>query len=187
MGDQTITLPDDSAEVGKKLDTEQLTVSGTTVQRERHQIAGDSDTDIAIVTPTDPGPTEHGLVVRPAGPLSIQSSAASSTATAAGSSDDLDSTQIGSGKTGKLMQVVVSSTVAFKAVLSTVLNGSATPFMTLVGSPVHGPVIYEPPSKETYTVTEDVAGGLDGFRVEFTNLDTSEAADGYATFVWDEV
>jgi hypothetical protein len=187
MADNSIVLPDDSANTGKELDTESLTVSGTTVHRERHQLTGTADDDIAVITDTDPGATDHALVIRPAAPLSIQSNAASSSATAAGASDDLDSTQINTGKTGKLMQVVVSSTVAFKADIQTVADGVATTRAVFVGSPVFGPVVYEPPSKDTFTVAHSAAVGLDGFRVTFTNLDTSEAADGYATFVWDEV
>lgn len=51
MANSIIQLPVDST--GKKLDTEELVVGANTVHRERHQIAGDSDTDIAPVTAAD--------------------------------------------------------------------------------------------------------------------------------------
>jgi hypothetical protein len=50
MTDSYIQLPADST--GKKVDTEQLTVAAQTVERERVQIAGDVDTQIAPVSAT---------------------------------------------------------------------------------------------------------------------------------------
>ena len=63
MSDQTIQVPPDG--VGKKLDTEQLTVGANTVQRQRIQIAGAADTEIVKVLATTPSGSEQGLVVRP--------------------------------------------------------------------------------------------------------------------------
>jgi hypothetical protein len=40
--------------------------------------------------------------------------------------------------------------------------------------------------KKFITVAQDAGAGLDTFRVTVTNLDTSEAADIYATFFYDE-
>jgi len=51
MADQFIQVPPDST--GKKLDTEELTVSAQTVQRERMRIAGLAATDLAPVTAAD--------------------------------------------------------------------------------------------------------------------------------------
>lgn len=51
MADAVVQLPADGA--GKKLDAESLTVGLNTVYRERIQVAGDSDTDIAPVTAAD--------------------------------------------------------------------------------------------------------------------------------------
>jgi len=51
----------------KKIDTEELTVGGQTVQRERIQVAGAADVDIAEVKNTVPDSGDYGLVVREAG------------------------------------------------------------------------------------------------------------------------
>ncbi len=51
MSNSYIQVPPDST--GKKLDTEQLTVSAQTVERERVQIAGTADVDIAPVSSSD--------------------------------------------------------------------------------------------------------------------------------------
>jgi hypothetical protein len=51
----------------KKIDTEELTVGGQTVQRERVQVAGAADVEIAAVKNTVPISTDYGLVVREAG------------------------------------------------------------------------------------------------------------------------
>lgn len=53
----------------KKLDSESLTVGANTVERERIQIAGDSDTDIAPVTATDGLSVKVTNTVPVSGPL----------------------------------------------------------------------------------------------------------------------
>ena len=60
MADGTIAVTEGA---GKNLDTEQLTVAATTVQRERVQVAGAADVAIAAVKNADPT-TEYGLVTR---------------------------------------------------------------------------------------------------------------------------
>lgn len=62
MANGTIAVSEGS---GKNLDTEELTVSATTVQRERVQLAGAADTEIARVQNSAVAGTEYGLVVRP--------------------------------------------------------------------------------------------------------------------------
>ena len=118
---------------------------------------------------------------------SIQTTTGNSTATAAGSSDDVDSAQINSGKIGQLMQVLVSATVFYKAELKIVTNGVAGSVVhTWVGGPLFS-MPYTPSHKTLHTIAEDVTAGLDAFRVTVTNLDTNEAADLYVTFEYDEV
>ena len=48
-------------------------------------------------------------------------------------------------------------------------------------------VVFRIPAKGFVPVVGTVAAGLDAFRLEITNLETSEPADVYATFYWDEV
>jgi hypothetical protein len=52
---------------GPLLDAETLTVSSTTVLRDRNQVVGTAADDIAVVTDAAPGASDHGLVVRVAG------------------------------------------------------------------------------------------------------------------------
>src|SRR3989304_1161252 len=61
MTNQFIQLPADST--GKKVDTEELTVGANTVQRERMQIAGSTEVQVASILNASPS-TEYGLVVR---------------------------------------------------------------------------------------------------------------------------
>ena len=132
------------------------------------------------VSETEPLPVIMGLE-------SPQSALATTAGLAAGSSTDLDGTQITSAKTGKLVGIIATASVAIKVELKTVLN--ATPSSTLAVFFIKAgdgqPILM--PSREFYTVAHDVTAGLDAFRVTITNLDTSVAADVYCTFLWDEV
>lgn len=62
MADGIVQLPTDST--GKKVDTEELTVGGNTVERERVQIAGSAATEVARVQATAPAGSEQALVTR---------------------------------------------------------------------------------------------------------------------------
>ncbi len=185
MTDSFIQLPTDGA--GKKLDSEQLTVNAETVQRERVQLAGTTDVAIAAVTNTDPIAGAYALALRLVGPVSVQTSHGTSATVAAGAEVDIDSTQITASATGKLMQVIVSSSVSIRVQLKTVLNAaeSAVLLTGFSGTDLKCELI--PVSKEAFTVAHDVTAGLDAFRVTIKNLDTTAAADVYATFIWDEV
>lgn len=115
---------------------------------------------------------------------SSQIIATSLAAVAAGGQATLDSNQISSGKTGKLLEVVVAASVPFKVLLQTVVNGIATtriPWFTQVGG-----WDWTAPAKNFITVTESPTAGFDGFRVVVTNLDPTEPADLYAAFLYDE-
>ena len=109
---------------------------------------------------------------------------ASSVAVAPGGTANLDSSQIGSGKTGRLLQARASASVPWKAELQTVLNGSASSTLAVWFWNDPQPLVL--PSG-AISVAEDVTAGLDGFRIVLTNLDPADTADLYAFFVWDEV
>ena len=64
MSDAILSLPDDSANAGKKVDVEQLTVGANTVVRERTQVAGAAAAAIANVTNAQLTGTEYALPVR---------------------------------------------------------------------------------------------------------------------------
>ena len=185
VADSIIQIAPDGA--GKKLDTEQLTIGANTVQRERHQLTGASAAEIAAIKNTDPSSTAYALATRQIHTTDPQVSSATDAAVAAGGQATLDSTQISSGKTGKLLRVVVSASVPFKAIFQTVLNGVATSRVTYFTGPGERAWPFIPFSRDMYTVAEDVTAGFDGFRAVVTNLDTSQAADLYASFEWDEV
>lgn len=119
------------------------------------------------------------------GPVSPHTASDSALTVAAGATGTMDSTQISSGKTGQLYAVNVGGSVAFRVDLYTVLNGVQTQFETGYGW--EGKYDWKTPAAAFITVTEDPTVGLDGFRVVVTNLDTTEPADFYATFYWDEV
>lgn len=111
---------------------------------------------------------------------------ATAAALAAGGSTDLDSTQITASKTGKLAAVAIGSSVAAKWLLKAVLNGAETNKAAFFTMPGEGRYVAFP-SKEFITQVQNAGAGFDGFRITATNLDTSETADVYATFLYDEV
>ena len=184
MSDGFLRVPLD--DVGKRIDTEELTVSAQTVQRERMQIAGALDVEIARILNTDPAAADHGLVVRKAAldsPLVVTASVAT---VSPGSTGDVDSAQITSSLTGKLLGFEASSSRPFKVELYTVLNAGTT--LRSVHFGWHGRVEWTASDKDFIQQAQDVGAGFDGFRLTFTNLDTgAQAADMYGTFYYDEV
>lgn len=107
-------------------------------------------------------------------------------ALAAGGSTDLDSAQIGSGLTGKLAALLMTASVPLKGELKTVLNGVESGVLMTFFSRAGESVPLTMPNKDFFTQAEDATAGFDGFRVTVTNLDTTQAADTYATFFYDE-
>lgn len=69
MTDQFVRLADDTANLGKRLDMEEVVVNALVVQRERMQLAGAGAVEIARIMNSAPAGTEYGLVVRIAGSL----------------------------------------------------------------------------------------------------------------------
>lgn len=171
---------------GDKLDSEQLTVAATTVKRERTQLAGALDTEITRVLATDPAAADHGLVVRASALDSPQSSTASVATVSPDATGSVDSTQITSAKTAKLLGFTAVGSVPFKVDLQSVLNNAATTLLTEIG--YRGRIWWRTPHKDLIQQAESATAGFDGFRLVFTNLDTGAvASDFYGTFFWDEV
>lgn len=114
-------------------------------------------------------------------PTGISSEAVTYASVSAGGSQNLDTAAING--TRYLAGVDVTSSVPFKAVVKTVLNGVETTKTVLFGRA--GEVVaYRTPHRHYFSLNGSGRTGanLDGFRVSVTNMDTSEAADVYATF-----
>ena len=150
------------------------------VKHQRVKVEFGSNGSASDVSNTNPLPVDVQALT------SLQRTLVQSVATAAGGSDDLDSGQITNGRTGQLLQLIVQSSVFFKAELQTVTNAVATTVAVFVGGPLDG-VDHTPVVRTAFTIAHAAASGFDGFRVRVTNLDTSEAADIYVTFIYDEV
>ena len=105
---------------------------------------------------------------------------ASSTDTAAGSSANLDSAEITEAE--KLYQVDLSASVGWKAVIQKVEDAVPTAITTLFGRA--GEVVQWKPPHPDFAEHAGAAAGVDVFRAVVTNLDTSQAADLYATFFY---
>ena len=169
-----IRVPTDST--GKRVDTCQLDVSGQTVERQRVQLAGDASNAVAGITLSGGVPISAAL----SAPI-YETIIASSVS--AGGGTDINSTQIPSGMTGKLIQLLVSGSTAFRADLKTVSNAvESSNVITVVSNGIWD---FKPVSKTLITVAYDISVGFDGFRVTVTNLDTAEPANFYVTFFYD--
>jgi hypothetical protein len=119
---------------------------------------------------------------RPIGPLLYSSSVAVN----AGSSDDMSTPAISTGKTGKLAQVTLSSSVACKWVIKTAEGAVESTIDTVFTAGLTGnPTVLWAPVHQDYVPLDGGAGNV--FRVTATNLDAKFAATMYATFWWDEV
>jgi len=182
-GDWVQVIPDST---GKKIDADELySPCNYLVYRQRIQLGGTGLTEIAKVTNTHPNSADYALVVRPlTGAISPRRSADVLTDLAPASSGDIDSSNILAGKTGKLIHVIVSSSVAFKVSLRTVESGITSLAHVVAFSYDR---VWEFKAPDINYLTLDYTGiSDDKFRVTVTNLDTSDSADFYATFFWDE-
>lgn len=155
-------------------------IGGVQFQRIKliHGVDGINDGDVSRISPL---PVDIYQLISP------KTAQAVSVAIAAGSSADLDSNQITSAKVGKLVSILPAATVPIKVELKTVLNGVASGTLATIFRNAFESIPWNLPSKEFYTVAEDATAGFDGFRLTITNLDQTQAADLYATFLWDEV
>ena len=174
MADSFIQVPADAG--GKKVDATELTVGANTVQRQHVIPAGVAATDLARVTASEGLSTSLSV-------LSANRTHATSASLAAGGEVDLDATQITSALTGKLVQIIITSSIPFRAQLKTVTNAVASAaLVTWIDRHVDCTFAH----KKFITVAQNAGAGIDTFRVTITNLDTASAADVYATFFYDE-
>lgn len=150
------------------------------VKHQRVKVEHGLDGSATDASAADPFPVALGLVAP-------KSALGSSTGLAAGASVDLDGAQVSADKTGKLVAVLLTASVALRGELQTVQNGVPSAAKAVVFTPPGNARWLRMPSKEFFTVPEDAQAGFDGFRMRVTNLDPTQAADVYATFLWDEV
>lgn len=113
------------------------------------------------------------------------SSRTGTTALAAQTSDDLDSTQV-SG-TARLVGILLGGDVRFQATLHTVVDGVASATLLDFYHPFGGTKLYTFPDTRFFQVTEVAGGGFDGFRLTVTNCEGISSGDILATFMWEEV
>lgn len=104
---------------------------------------------------------------------------------AAGGQATLDSPQIGDNKTGRLLGLIVSSSIAFKAEIRTV-EASIPSVSQITWFALERGWDWQTPDRDLIRVAY-TGLGLDAFRVIVTNLDTSQAADVYVAFIYEEV
>ena len=106
---------------------------------------------------------------------------------AAGANADLDGAQIGVGLTGQLVALIITASVPVKATLKTVTNAADGPNLAVFFVGAGDTKIFVMPAKRFFTVAHDGGAGLDAFRVNILNSDTTQAADVYVTFLFDQV
>ena len=99
---------------------------------------------------------------------------------------DLDSAQISSGLTGKLVAILMNASVPVKGELKTVLNGVESSIILTMFARAGENAMLLMPNKDFVTQVEDATAGFDGFRLTVTNLDNENAADVYTTFFVDQ-
>lgn len=118
-------------------------------------------------------------------PQSPQSQHGTVASLAAGGSTTVETRNVTAAKLGKLVQLLVSSTVWIKVELEQVSAGIVDPDrqMTRVRE---CDLDYNTPAPDWWRVPGTSAAGFDGWRLIITNLDVAESADVYWTVLWDE-
>lgn len=111
---------------------------------------------------------------------SLKTSYSEASSIAAGGQTTFDSTAITTGKTGKLLYALITSSVPIKAELRTVEN-SVPSVNKLVDFGQR--IEFKTPNSNLIKQTQV---GTSNFRIIATNLDVTLAANIYCTFVWDE-
>ena len=144
------------------------------VHHQRVKIEHGVDGSATDTSSVDPLPTTE--VVQ-----SPQHERLTSASLSAGGNTDLTTSDI-AGTTGKLMAIDVGASVPLKIDIQTV-SGGRTTHSTIFSRAGHS-LFWKTPHPDMITQT---GGAGNGFGVSITNLDTSEAADVYATLYWDEV
>ncbi len=105
---------------------------------------------------------------------------ASTTDTAAGAEADLDSAEITEAE--KLWGADLSASVAYRAELKLVENTVESTISILFGR-AGEPLQWRPPHRD-FAEHAGASAGTDVFRASITNMDTSQAANLYATFYY---
>jgi hypothetical protein len=103
----------------------------------------------------------------------------SSTDTAAGASEDFDSTDFG-GSTKKLAGIDCGANVPFKLEINQVDDDVDTLLAVLFGQAGEH-IQWRPPHRNYFSATFSANGGFDGWQAKMTNMDNSQAANMYAT------
>ena len=111
-------------------------------------------------------------------PTTPASDYVTSAAIAAGAEANLDTADVGAQK---LWGVTVWGSPAYRARVFTISNGvESTDAVAVGGGQTCQAWTWDPPHQDFAAVT--ATAGVDGFRVEFTNLDQENAADAHAVF-----
>jgi len=143
-----------------------LGYNGTTWDRVRTANTGRLQVDVVTGGGTDAPTNPTRQLVTSAG-------------VAAGASANLDSNDLPSKY---LWQATFTASVPFKVVLSLNDNGSLTSLDTIFGR-AGETVTWKPPHR-AFAQAPAAGAGTQGWRAAMTNMDTSEAADVYATFMY---
>ena len=109
------------------------------------------------------------------------------TALAAQTSIDLDSDQISSGTTGRLVGILLGGNVRLQATLHTVVDGVASSVRMDFYHPFGATRYYAIPDARLFQAPESAAVGFDGFRMTVTNCEGISSGDILVTFIWEEV
>jgi hypothetical protein len=174
-------------------------VSGTVTANQGTAAAGSSawpitvtDTTNTVVKPGDATNNAVRVNVVAGGtgggsssPTSPQRSYLTISALAISTRTAMNFTEIGTTLTARLAQLSLASTVACKWELFTVANGteSATPVIVFFTNVQNPSLVWTPPHANYVMIA--ATAGADNYRVYVTNLDNTNAADVYATALWD--
>lgn len=108
-----------------------------------------------------------------------------STAIAAGSTDNHDSADLG-GTTKKCTMVICGGSVPMRTELQEVENGAVISTLGVFFTQAGKTETFRPPHRNYWSVAFAANAGFDGFRLARTNLDTAEAADLYSEIFYED-
>lgn len=170
-----------SAPLGDIIATDDITDGGVAQghKAQRIKVGVGADNAYKDVHDGRPMPVKEGMTTP-------TTAFATSSNLADGGVTDLDSSQVGSGLTGKLVAVLLTASVPVKGELKTVLNGVESSIILTMFARAGENAMLPMPNKDFVTQVESATAGFDGFRLSVTNLDNENAADVYATFFSDE-
>lgn len=142
------------------------------------QIAGKDGSGNIQTISTDTSGNQNVNVGTPTNP-SIDHVTSASLAPAA--TVNLDGTDLG-GTTQQLAQISLWSSIPWKAIISSVIDGTPTT-QDIVGGQAGEALLWTPANKAYFNVTFAANAGFDGWRVTFLNRnEAGQSGDVYATF-----